>query len=79
MNVPITENVAFAYEDLESWRDVALGRKSGDIYSRNSNPTVRAFNEKMSALEGAEAATHFSTGMAAISSDEGSGAVPPGT
>jgi cystathionine gamma-synthase len=67
MNVPITENVAFAYEDLESWRDVALGRKSGDIYSRNSNPTVRAFNEKMSALEGAEAATHFSTGMAAIS------------
>ena len=67
MNQPIMENAAFAYEDMESWRDVALGRKRGDIYSRNSNPTIRALNEKMAALEGAEAATDFSTGMAAIS------------
>jgi cystathionine gamma-synthase len=67
MNIPIMENAAFAYEDLESWREVALGKKPGDIYSRNSNPTVRAFNEKIAALEGAEAATDFSTGMAAIS------------
>jgi len=66
INVPIIENAAFAYESLESWREVALGKKFGDIYSRNSNPTVRAFNEKMAALEGAEAATDFSTGMAAI-------------
>ena len=67
MNVPIMENAAFAYETFETWREVALGKKSGDIYSRNSNPTIRAFNEKMAALEGAEAATDFSTGMAAIS------------
>lgn len=67
MNVPIMENAAFAYENLESWREVALGKRPGDIYSRNSNPTVRAFNEKIAALEGAEAATDFSTGMAAIS------------
>jgi cystathionine gamma-synthase len=67
MNMPTIENAAFAYEDLNSWREVALGKKPGDIYSRNSNPTVRAFNEKMAALEGAEAATDFSTGMAAIS------------
>ena len=67
MNVPIMENAAFAYETFEIWREVALGKKSGDIYSRNSNPTLRAFNEKMAALEGAEAATDFSTGMAAIS------------
>jgi cystathionine gamma-synthase len=66
MNIPIFENAAFAYEELEAWRDAALGKRSGDIYSRNSNPTVRAFNEKMAALEGAEAATDFSTGMAAI-------------
>jgi cystathionine gamma-synthase len=68
MNIPIYENAAFAYEELETWREVALGEKTGDIYSRNSNPTVRAFNEKMAALEGAEAATDFSTGMAAIHS-----------
>jgi len=66
MNVPIMENAAFAYESLESWQEVALGKKFGDIYSRNSNPTVRAFNKKMAALEGAEEATDFSTGMAAI-------------
>jgi cystathionine gamma-synthase len=66
MNIPIMENAAFAYETFESWREVALGKKPGDIYSRNSNPTIRALNEKMAALEGAEAATDFSTGMAAI-------------
>ncbi len=65
-NPAIVENAAFAYEDLESWKAVALGELPGDIYSRNSNPTVRAFNEKMAALEGTEAATDFSTGMAAI-------------
>ena len=68
MNTPIFENAAFAYEELDDWREVALGKKAGDIYSRNSNPTVRAFNEKMAALEDAEAATDFSTGMAAINS-----------
>jgi cystathionine gamma-synthase len=65
MNIPIIENAAFAYGTFGSWREVALGEK-GDIYSRNSNPTIRAFNGKMAALEGAEAAADFSTGMAAI-------------
>ena len=46
---------------------MALGRKPGHIYSRNTNPTVRAFEEKVRVLEGAEAATSFATGMAAIS------------
>jgi cystathionine gamma-synthase len=68
MNIPIHENAAFAYDGVEVWREAALGQRPGDIYSRNSNPTVRAFNEKMAALEGAEAATDFSTGMAAINS-----------
>jgi cystathionine gamma-synthase len=67
MTTPIIENAAFAYQDLESWRAVALDEHDGHIYSRNSNPTVRAFNKKMASLEGAEAATDFSTGMAAIS------------
>jgi cystathionine gamma-synthase len=68
MNTPIYENAAFAYDALDTWREAALGQRPGDIYSRNSNPTVRAFNEKMAALEDAEAATDFSTGMAAINS-----------
>jgi len=64
---PICANSAFAYEDLETWRSVALGEASGDIYSRNSNPTTSAFEGKVAALEGAESATSFATGMAAIS------------
>lgn len=66
--VPVVSSVSFGYGDLDEWRAVALGEKPGHIYSRNSNPTVRAFEEKVAALEGAEAATSFSTGMAAISS-----------
>jgi cystathionine gamma-synthase len=66
INPPIYENAAFAYEDLETWRAAALKQTPGDIYSRNSNPTLRAFNQQMAALEEAEAATDFSSGMAAI-------------
>jgi len=65
--VPIVPSVSFGYDELDTWRSVALARQDGHIYSRNSNPTVRAFEEKVAALEGAEAATSFSTGMAAIS------------
>jgi cystathionine gamma-synthase len=64
---PIVANAAYAFDDLDSWRAVALGEQPGDIYSRNSNPTVRRLEEKVAALEGAESATSFATGMAAIS------------
>lgn len=65
--VPVVYSAAYGYPDVEGWLDVALGRKPGHIYSRNTNPTVRVFEEKMRLLEGAEAATSFATGMAAIS------------
>ncbi|MFT3816468.1 MAG: cystathionine gamma-synthase family protein [Rubrivivax sp.] len=65
--VPVVHSVSFGYYDLDTWRSVALGRQPGHIYSRNTNPTVRAFEEKVAALEGAAAATSFASGMAAIS------------
>ena len=65
--VPIVYSAAFGYEDVDSWVDAALGRTEGHIYTRNTNPTVAAFEEKVRILEGAEAATSFSTGMAAVS------------
>jgi len=68
IEVPIVLNTAFAYEDLQSWVRVALHQDPGHIYSRNSNPTCRHFEQVMADLEGTEAATSFSTGMAAISS-----------
>lgn len=65
--VPIVQSVAFGYQDLDNWQQVALGQKPGHIYSRNTNPTVAALEEKMRVLEGAEAATSTASGMAAIS------------
>ena len=64
---PVVHSVSYGYNDLDHWYDVALGKETGHIYSRNTNPTVAVFEEKMRQLEGAEAATSFSTGMAAIS------------
>ena len=65
--VPVFHSVAYSYDDMDEWHDVALGKIKGHIYSRNTNPTVEQFEEKVQILEGAEAATSFSTGMAAIS------------
>ncbi|MAX67254.1 MAG: cystathionine gamma-synthase family protein [Bacteriovoracaceae bacterium] len=65
--MPVVLSVAYGYEDLDEWYDVALGKKKGHIYSRNTNPTTELFEEKMRIIENAEASTSFSTGMAAIS------------
>jgi cystathionine gamma-synthase len=65
--VPVALSVSFGYKTVEEWLEVALGKKDGHIYGRNSNPTVAAFEEKVRDLEGAEAATSFASGMAAIS------------
>lgn len=63
----IAQSVAFGYSDMDSWQAVALGRAPGHIYSRNTNPTVQVLEEKIRVLEGAQAATSFASGMAAIS------------
>jgi cystathionine gamma-synthase len=63
---PIVANSAFAFEDLDSWRAVALGETAGSSYGRNSNPTEVHFERKIAALEGAQAGLSFATGMAAI-------------
>lgn len=65
--VPVSLGVAHGYPDVDAWQAVALGQAPGYIYARNTNPTVEAFEQKIRALERAEDATSFSTGMAAIS------------
>src|SRR4051794_29572222 len=65
--VPVVHSVSFGYSDIRTWKEAAPGKKPGHIYSRNTNPTVAAFEEKVRLLEGAEAATSFASGMAAIS------------
>jgi cystathionine gamma-synthase len=65
--VPVALSVSFGYDTVDEWLEVALGKKPGHIYGRNTNPTVAAFEDKVRELEGAEAATSFASGMAAIS------------
>ena len=65
--VPVVHSVSFAYKDIDTWHKVALEEVEGHIYSRNTNPTVRTFEDKVKELECAEAATSFASGMAAIS------------
>jgi cystathionine gamma-synthase len=65
---PVVHSVAYGYDNVDEWMAVALGQQEGHIYSRNTNPTVHVFEEKVRLLEGAEAATSASTGMGVISS-----------
>lgn len=65
--IPVALSVAFGYDDVNEWLNVAQGKTHGHIYSRNTNPTVAAFEEKVRDLEMTEAATSFSSGMSAIS------------
>ena len=65
--IPVALSVSFGYKTVEEWLEVALGKRAGHIYGRNTNPTVAAFEDKVRDLEGAEAAASFASGMAAIS------------
>jgi len=65
--VPVVHSVSFGYHDMQEWMDVSLGKKPGHIYTRNTNPTIEVFEEKVRLLEGGEAATSASSGMGIIS------------
>lgn len=57
---------AFAFRDADEARDAVSGAADAFVYSRWGNPSVRAFEQKMAALEGAEASVALASGMAAI-------------
>lgn len=48
-----------------TYRQEAVGKDKGFKYSRSSNPTVSALERRLAALEGAEFATCYGTGLAA--------------
>lgn len=56
----------FAYESAEEAEARFDGRAEGFTYSRQTNPTVAMFEERMAVLEGAEVARATGTGMAAM-------------
>lgn len=66
--VPIYETAPFGFATAEELEETFYNQRDGKyIYSRLGNPTVRALEKKVAALEGAEDAMAFGSGMAAIS------------
>ena len=57
---------SFVFKSAEEAARRFAGTESGNIYSRFTNPTVTMFQERLAALEGAEACIATSTGMAAV-------------
>jgi O-succinylhomoserine sulfhydrylase len=56
----------FVYDSAESAEARFKNEEPGFSYTRYSNPTIAMFEERMAALEGAEAARATATGMAAV-------------
>ncbi len=57
---------SYVFGSAQEAADRFAGAQAGNVYSRYTNPTVRNFEERIAALEGAEAAVGTSSGMAAI-------------
>lgn len=57
---------AFESPTVAEARRVATDPTSDRFYSRNGNPTVAAFEQAVAALEGAEAARAYGSGMGAV-------------
>ncbi len=65
---PIIQSAAYTFRDTD---DLVAHKSDGDVrarqeYGRYGNPTVRAVEERLAALEGGEDALLLSSGMAAI-------------
>lgn len=57
---------SYVFNSAQEAADRFSGEQPGNVYSRYTNPTVRAFEERIAALEGAEAAVATASGMSAI-------------
>ena len=65
---PISQVSAFRYESMEDLEKVFDHKKMGYAYTRIGNPTLGAFEQRISELEGGAGAVSCSSGMSAISS-----------
>ncbi|AXI02767.1 O-succinylhomoserine sulfhydrylase [Aquirhabdus parva] len=63
---PIFLTSSFVYGSAAEAAQVFGGEKTGNIYSRFTNPTVRIFEQRLAALEGGERCVATASGMAAI-------------
>ncbi|GAA6166483.1 O-succinylhomoserine sulfhydrylase [Sessilibacter corallicola] len=63
---PIFTTSSYVFESAEAAAKRFSGEEAGNVYSRYTNPTVRVFEQRIAALEGAEAAVATASGMSAI-------------
>jgi len=63
---PIFTTSSFVFETAAEAAARFSGEQPGNIYSRFTNPTVRAFEQRLAALEGGESCVATASGMAAI-------------
>ena len=63
----ISQVTAFRYESMEELENVFQHKRMGYAYTRIGNPTLTAFEQKLSELEGGAGAVCCSSGMSAIS------------
>ena len=67
-SVPIYQTAAFGLENTAMADKIVTGKLAGRYdYSRDGNPTVRVFEERIAALDGGIDAVAVGSGMAAIS------------
>jgi O-acetylhomoserine (thiol)-lyase len=64
-NPAIYQSSSFVFRDTQHAADVFALKESGYIYSRLTNPTVSALEQKITALEGGAGATCTASGLAA--------------
>ena len=63
--MPIYQSTSFVFEDTQDAADLFALQKYGTIYTRISNPTLAAFEERVASLEGGIGAVATSSGQAA--------------
>jgi len=63
---PIFATSSYVFANASEAAARFSGEQPGNVYSRYTNPTVRTFEERIAALEGAEQGVATSSGMAAI-------------
>ena len=64
--VPIYQTTSFVFKDTQEGADLFALQKAGNIYTRITNPTTSAFEERIAALEGGVGALATASGMAAL-------------
>jgi cystathionine beta-lyase/cystathionine gamma-synthase len=68
MSTPIVHSATFSFGSLDDLLAAQDAGSAGSFYQRNGHPTIHAVEQRLAALEGAERALLFPSGIAAIGS-----------